>query len=62
MKRNKKIVKKNLTIFNFIYNTFTFYKKCLCGYRLVVRTSGFHPGNRGSIPRSHTICIFVFGI
>ena len=23
-----------------------------CGYRLVVRTSGFHPGNRSSILRS----------
>ncbi len=23
-------------------------------YRLMVRTSGFHPGNRGSIPRSGT--------
>ena len=24
-------------------------------HRLVVRTSGFHPGNRGSIPRGATI-------
>ena len=23
----------------------------LCRHRLVVRTPGFHPGNRGSIPR-----------
>jgi hypothetical protein len=25
-----------------------------CSYRLSVRTSGFHPGKRGSIPRSCT--------
>ena len=25
-----------------------------CRYRLVVRTSGFHPDDRGSIPRSGT--------
>ena len=28
--------------------------KLSCRYRLVVRTSGSHPGNRGSIPRSGT--------
>ena len=27
----------------------------MCGFRLVVRTPGFHPGNRGSIPLSRTI-------
>ena len=26
----------------------------LCALRLVVRTSGFHPGNRGSIPLGRT--------
>ena len=37
-------------------------------YRLVARTSGSHPGNRGSIPRSatgkrktHFIWVFSFG-
>lgn len=28
--------------------------KEISGYRLVVRTRGFHPRNRGSIPRSRT--------
>ena len=28
----------------------------LCALRLVVRTSGFHPGNRGSIPLGRTKC------
>ncbi len=27
----------------------------MCGLRLVVRTPGFHPGNRGSIPLGRTI-------
>ena len=26
----------------------------MCGLRLVVRTPGFHPGNRGSIPLGRT--------
>ena len=30
----------------------------MCGLRLVVRTPGFHPGNRGSIPLGRTIYSF----
>lgn len=29
----------------------------MCGHRLGVRTPGFHPGNRSSILRGHTIYI-----
>ena len=35
------------------YNELAFRaNNMICGYRLVVRTSGFHPGNRSSILRS----------
>ena len=33
----------------------------LCALRLVVRTSGFHPGNRGSIPLGRTNNLFYYG-
>ena len=47
------LIKKNLTRKKNIYNSQAFRKEGnICGYRLVVRTSGFHPGNRSSILRS----------
>ena len=58
LKRKIFFLKKVLTISIFQYNTFAFErKKCPCRHRLVVRTPGFHPGNRGSIPRGDTIYI-----
>lgn len=47
---------KNLTLKKYIYNSRALKKaQYMCGYRLVVRTSGFHPVNRSSILRSRAI-------
>ena len=49
MTKFKRFIKINFIKRNYLYDSIK-----ICRYRLVVRTPGFHPGNRGSIPRSGT--------
>ncbi len=48
-------LKKIWQVKNIYIITELYQKVSICGYRLVVRTPGFHPGNRSSILRSRAI-------